>query len=236
LIENMRREGYELAVSPPQVVMSKDKSGKVLEPIEEVHIDCPSRDATSVIEKLALRKADLKDYNQTGGDRAKLKFLIPTRGLIGFRAEFANDTRGEGIFNHIFHSYAPHCGPIERTQKGAIICVADGVTTGYALHDLQPRGILFVEPGTRVYRGMVVGEHSKGGDVEVNPTRQKALTNVRSVMKEDKRYLTPPKIMSVEEIIAYMRDDEIMEVTKDNVRLRKRILDVDVRRKLGRGK
>jgi len=232
LIETMRREGYELSVSAPRVVFKEGDNGERLEPLEEVVIDVSQDDTGKVIEKMAMRKGELGDFIQTDDGKARLKFTIPMRGLIGYRSELQNDTRGTGIMNTIFHSYVPYMGAIDKSEKGAIISGSEGVITSFALEGLEARGILFVEPGQKTYSGMVIGEHSREGDLEVNPTKAKALTNVRSVTKEERVKLTPPKVMSLEEVIAYVRDDEIIEVTSKSIRLRKIELDANKRKAL----
>lgn len=237
LIENMRREGYELSVSAPRVVMKNDaETGEKLEPLEEVVIDVGQEHSGQIIEKMSGRRGELQDFTQTDDGKARLKFRIPMRGLIGYRSELQNDTRGTGIMNNIFHSYVPWVGELDRSEKGAIISSAEGVITSFALETIEQRGTLFVEPGMKTYSGMVIGEYSREGDLEVNPAKAKALSNVRSVNKEEKVKLTPPKIMSLEEVIAYVRDDEIIEVTGKSIRLRKIELDGNKRAQIAKQK
>jgi len=237
LIETMRREGYELSVSAPRVVMKKDPAtGEELEPLEEVVIDVSQDYSGQVIEKMSSRRGELQDFVQSDDGKARLKFKIPMRGLIGYRSELQNDTRGTGIMNNIFHSYVSHQGAIDKQNKGALISSAEGVITSFALEGLEARGILFVEPGMKTYSGMVIGEHNREENLEVNPAKTKALSNVRSVTKEEKVKLTPPKILSLEEVIAYVRDDEIIEVTTKSIRLRKIELDNNKRKASEKGR
>jgi len=224
LIENLRREKFELSIAPPKVVFKEEK-GKILEPMEEVTIDVPNAMSNNVLEKLTRRKAELKDMTQTQDGRAKMIFEMPTRGLIGYGSEFTADTRGSGILNHIFLNYVSHLGPIQKLLKGALISMETGKTTAYALEALEPRGTLFVHPGAEVYPGMVIGEHSREDDLHVNPVKAKALTNIRAASKDDKIRLSPPHIMTLENAIAYVRDDEMIEVTPACIRLRKQNLN-----------
>jgi len=230
LIENMRREKYEVAVAPPKVVL-KNENGQVLEPVEEVIIDVVQEHYNQVLEKMTARKADLKEFTQTPDQRARLVFEIPTRGLMGYNAEFTQDTRGSGVLNHVFHSYVPYKGPIIKQMKGALLSMELGKCTAYALASLESRGILFITPGTEVYPGMVIGENSREEDLAVNPVRAKALTNVRAASKDDKVRLSPPRIMTLEQAIAYIRDDEMIEVTPSAFRIRKQELNADKRKK-----
>lgn len=231
LIETMRREGYELSVSAPRVVLKHDEETKaVLEPLEEVVIDVSQEHTGQVIEKMSSRKGELQDFIQTDDGKARLKFRIPMRGLIGYRSELQNDTRGTGIMNNIFHSYVPFMGELTKPEKGAIVSTAEGVITSFALEGLEARGVLFVEAGMKCYSGMIIGESSREGDLEVNPAKTKQLSNVRSVTKEERVKLTPPRIMSLEEVIAYVREDEIIEVTGKSIRLRKIELDASKRK------
>lgn len=203
LIETMRREGFELAVSPPEVVLTRTKEGELLEPIEEVTIDCDSEYASIVIEKMSKRKAEIIRMIELNG-KTRLILKIPTRGLIGFGSEFKTDTRGTGVLNHSFLGYEKYKGAVEKNRKGALISMADGICTGYALTDLESRGTLFVAPGDKVYTGMVVGECSRANDIEVNPCRTKVLTNVRQILKEENVKLSPPRHFSLEDLIAYV--------------------------------
>ena len=196
--------------------------------MRDFHSCCCVRVAVS----FAPKPGELQDFTQSDDGKARLKFRIPMRGLIGYRSELQNDTRGTGIMNNIFHSYVPFMGELSKSDKGAIISTAEGTITSFALEGLEARGILFVEPGMKTYSGMVIGEHNREGDLEVNPAKMKALSNVRSVTKEEKVKLTPPKIMSLEEVIAYVREDEIIEITAKAIRLRKIELDSGKRKTL----
>lgn len=203
LIETIRREGLELAVSPPEVVLKRNENGDLMEPVEEITIDCDSEYTSTVIEKMTRRRGEIAKMNDVGG-RARIILKCPTRGLIGFGNEFKTDTRGTGILNHSFLGYEPFRGPVERSRKGALISMADGICTAYALTELESRGTLFVSPGDRVYKGMVVGECSRVNDIEINPCRTKVLTNVRQVLKDENVRLTPAKTFTLEDLIAYV--------------------------------
>lgn len=220
LIENMRREGFEFSVFPPQVVFKQGEDGRKLEPLEEVTVDVNTEYSGTVIQKLALRKAELLEMKEFQG-KSRLIFHCTSRSLMGFRSELMTDTRGSAIFNHVFHSYVPYQGKLEVYKKGALISMADGIATAYALVSLEPRGILFIGPGAKVYAGMVIGECTREENLEVNPTKTKHVSNVRSVMKDDAIRLQPARIMSLEEAISYVRDDECLEITPENIRLRK---------------
>ncbi|KAJ3272639.1 hypothetical protein HDV01_005386 [Terramyces sp. JEL0728] len=235
LIETMRREGFELSVSPPKVIMKRvpDDDKKFLEPIEEVTIDCDHEFAGSVIEKMTLRKGDLKTYNDSG-EKARLIFEIPTRGLLGYPAEFKNDTRGEGVLNSIVLGYEPYRGPIDKNRKGSIISTASGTATAYALVGVEARGKLFIGDGETVYPGMIIGEHSREGDLEVNPVKAKQLTNIRAAGKDDSLRLIPPVQHSLEQLISYIQDDEVIEITPTCLRIRKKELDPTKRKNLKR--
>lgn len=239
LIETMRRAGFELAVAPPQVVFKKGKGeGEILEPCEEVHIEVDAIDSGTIIDRLSERRGQMQDMiTDSKTDRTSLVFKVPTRGLLGYRTEFVNTTRGTGVINTVFDSYIPYAGEIEKMQdkRGAIIATNDGMVTNYALDGLDSRGVYFVKAGVQVYVGMVVGEHSKEKDLEANIAKAKELTNVRSVGKEEKQKITPPVIKTLEQYIAEVRDDELIEVTPQNIRLRKRLLDPNERKKFNRG-
>ncbi|KND01004.1 GTP-binding protein TypA/BipA [Spizellomyces punctatus DAOM BR117] len=227
LIETMRREGFEMSVSPPRVIYKvegEDKERKILEPIEEVTIDVEHEHAGTVIEKITKRKGDMKSYTETG-DKARLIFHVPTRGLLGYPAEFKNDTHGQGIINYLLLGYEPYKGQLDRTRKGSIISTASGETTAYALAAVEPRGKLFVTPGTKVYPGMIIGEHNREHDLEVNPVKAKQLTNIRQVNKEEQIRLTPVDSMGLEKMLAYVQDDEVIEITPVSIRTRKKELD-----------
>lgn len=236
LLETIRREGFELAVSPPRVVLRKGKNAnEVLEPIEEVTIDCNMEYTGVVIEKLSKRKAELLKMVEVDA-KARLVFKMPMRGLIGYSAEFRNDTHGTGVINHTFIDYEPYHGELETSRKGCLISMADGVATSYAISDLECRGILFIEPGMKIYSGMIVGESSRDLDMEVNPCRAKVLTNMRSTQKEDFFRLATPKLMTLEETIAYVADDEIIEITPKSIRLRKAELNANLRKNKSKSK
>lgn len=231
LIETMRREGFELSVSRPRVVMQDGPNGEKLEPIEEVVIDVDDEFSGVVIEKMTKRKATITEMKSSGGGKTRIVFSAPSRGLIGYLSEFRTDTRGTGIMNRVFSGYEPYRGPISQYRPGVLVSMENGVTTTYALHNLEPRGVLFVGPQTEVYSGMIIGEHSKENDLEVNPVRGKELTNVRSVTADEKLFLAPPRKMSLEEALSYIQDDELVEVTPATIRLRKKELDSNVRKK-----
>ena len=231
LIETMRREGFELSVSRPRVVMQTDENGEKLEPIEEVVIDVDDEFSGVVIEKMTKRKATITEMKPSGIGKTRIVFSAPSRGLIGYLSEFRTDTRGTGIMNRVFDSYGPYRGPITQYRPGVLVSMEAGSTTTYALHNLEPRGVLFVGPQVEVYSGMIVGEHSKENDIEVNPVRGKQLTNVRSVTADEKLFLAPPRKMSLEEALAYIQDDELVEVTPATIRLRKKELDSGKRKK-----
>ena len=231
LIETMRREGFELSVSRPRVVMQDGPNGEKLEPIEEAVIDVDDEFSGVVIEKMTKRKAQITEMKSSGGGKTRIVFSAPSRGLIGYLSEFRTDTRGTGIMNRVFSGYEPYRGPISQYRPGVLVSMESGVTTTYALHNLEPRGVLFVGPQTEVYSGMIVGEHSKENDLEVNPVRGKELTNVRSVTADEKLFLAPPRKISLEEALSYIQDDELVEVTPATIRLRKKELDSNIRKK-----
>ena len=231
LIETMRREGFELSVSRPRVVMQTSESGEKLEPIEEVVIDGDDEFSGVVIEKMTKRKATITEMKPSGIGKTRIVFSAPSRGLIGYLSEFRTDTRGTGIMNRVFDKYDTYRGPITQYRPGVLVSMEAGSTTTYALHNLEPRGVLFVGPQVEVYSGMIVGEHSKENDIEVNPVRGKQLTNVRSVTADEKLFLAPPRKMSLEEALSYIQDDELVEVTPATIRLRKKELDSGKRKK-----
>ncbi len=232
LIETMRREGFELSISRPRVLFRTDPdSGARLEPIEEVQIDVDDDYTGVVVEKMSTRKAELRDMRPSGGGKTRLSFLAPSRGLIGYHGEFLTDTRGTGIMHRVFHDYAPYKGKIEARRNGAMISMEKGKAVPYALWNFEERGVLFVEPGDEVYSGMVIGENAKVADLEVNPLKSKQLTNFRAAGKDEAVRLTPAKKLSLEEAIAYIGDDEMVEVTPRHIRLRKATLDPHQRRR-----
>lgn len=236
LIENMRREGFELCVGRPRVVFQTDEAGKTLEPIEEVIIDVDEEFSGAVVQKLSERKADLIEMRPSGGGRTRLVFHAPTRGLIGYQSELLSDTRGTAIFNRLFHEYAPYKGDIPSRNTGVLISNSNGETAAFALFNLEDRGPMIVDPGTKVYEGMIIGEHTRGNDLEVNPIKGKQLTNMRASGKDEAVKLTTPKKLSLEAALSYIADDELVEVTPLSIRLRKAILDPNERKKASRAK
>jgi GTP-binding protein len=232
LIETMRREGFELTVSRPQVVMKSDEAtGQRLEPIEEVIIDVDEEHSGAVVQKLSERKGELLEMRPSGGGRQRLVLLVPTRGLIGYQSELLTDTRGTAIMNRLFHSYAPYKGAIQGRRNGVLISNSDGEAVAYALFNLEDRGPMMIEPQTRVYQGMIVGEHTRENDLEVNVLKGKKLSNVRAAGKDENIILTPPIKMPLEKALSYIQEDELVEVTPQSIRLRKRWLDPNERKK-----
>ncbi|GFO80636.1 translational GTPase TypA [Methyloceanibacter sp.] len=231
LIETMRREGFELSVSRPSVLMQRNEAGQLLEPIEEVVIDLDEEHQGAVVQKLSERKADLIEMKPSGGGRVRLIFHAPTRGLIGYQGELLTDTRGTGIINRLFHGYAPHKGLIQGRRNGVLISTDQGEAVAYALWNLEDRGPMMIDPGARVYQGMIVGEHTRGNDLEVNVLKGKKLTNIRTTSKDEAVRLTPPIRMVLEKALSYIEDDELVEVTPASIRLRKRHLDPNERKK-----
>ncbi|MFN3613282.1 MAG: translational GTPase TypA [Rubrimonas sp.] len=233
LIENMRREGFELSISRPRVLM-KEEDGQRMEPIEEVVIDVDEPYAGAVVEKLAQRKGDLVEMRAVGAGKTRIVAHVPSRGLIGYHGEFLTDTRGTGVLNRLFHSWAPYKGPIQGRRNGVLISMETGDAVAYALFNLEDRGKLFVTHNDQVYEGMIIGEHSRDNDLEVNPLKGKKLTNMRASGKDEAVVLTPATRMSLEEAIAYIQDDELVEVTPKALRLRKRLLDPHERKRESR--
>ena len=231
LIETMRREGFELGVSRPKVVVKKDESGALLEPIEEVVIDVDEEHSGAVVQKLSERKADLIEMVPSGGGRQRLVFHAPTRGLIGYQGELLSDTRGTAIMNRVFLKYDAHKGEIQGRRTGVLISMAQGEAVAYALFNLEDRGPMMIKPGDKVYEGMIIGEHTRGNDLEVNVLKGKKLTNVRASGKDDAVTLTPPIRMTLEKALAYIEDTELVEVTPESVRLRKVHLDPHERKR-----
>jgi GTP-binding protein len=232
LIETMRREGFELTIGRPRVLTRRnEQTGEREEPMEEVLIDVDEPYSGVVVDKMSRRKGELRDMRPSGAGKVRLTFLIPSRGLIGYHGEFLTDTRGTGVMNRLFAGYGPWKGPIEGRRTGSLISNADGEAVHYALFYLQERGALFISPGDKVYVGMILGEHNRGTDLDVNPIREKKLTNIRAAGKDDAMLLTPPRRMSLEQAIAYIEDDELVEVTPGAVRLRKRWLDPHARKR-----
>jgi GTP-binding protein len=233
LIENMRREGFELSISRPRVLF-RDEGGQRLEPVEEVTIDVDEEYSGVVVEKLALRKGELAEMRAAGVGKTRIVAHVPSRGLIGYHGEFLTDTRGTGVLNRVFHDWAPYKGAIPGRPRGVLISMEMGDAVAYALFNLEDRGRMFVNPGEKVYQGMVIGEHSRGNDLEVNPLKGKQLTNIRAAGKDDAVKLTPPIRFGLEEAIAYIDDDELVEVTPNAIRLRKRFLDPHERKRQAR--
>lgn len=229
LIENMRREGFEMAVSKPEVIL-RDIDGQKQEPIEYLVIDVPSEFQGAIIEKMGPRKGEMAAMHQMG-DVIRIEFLIPARGLIGLRGEILTDTRGTAVMTHTFHGYAPYRGDIPGRKNGVLIAMEPGETTAYSLDALQPRGILFLGPGIEVYGGMIIGQHAKDNDLDVNPCKGKKLTNIRASGSDDAIKLTPPRILTLEQALEFIDDDELVEVTPTSIRLRKKELDPNKRKK-----
>jgi len=233
LIETMRREGFELSISRPRVLF-KEEGGQKLEPIEEVQIDVDDPYAGTVVNKMSERKAELTAMKPSGGGKTRLSFLAPSRGMIGYHGEFLSDTRGTGIMNRLFHGYAPYKGNIEARSAGAMIAMGKGEAVAYSIWKLQERGPMMIVPGARVYEGMIIGEHTKGTDLDVNVLETKKLTNIRAANKDEAIRLTPPMQMTLEKAIAYIDDDELVEVTPKSIRLRKRHLDPHTRKRMAK--
>jgi len=231
LMETMRREGFEFQVSRPRVIEKTGPDGTRLEPYEEVLIDVPDDMVGTVMERLGPRRGEMRDMRATGTGTTRLVFRIPARGLFGYRSEFLTDTRGEGILNHHFLEYAPHAGPIQGRRKGVMVADRETEALAYALFNLQDRGTMFVAPGTRVYTGMIVGEHVRPGDLDVNVGKGKKLTNMRAAGSDDNIRLEPPRALTLELALEFIDDDELIEVTPDAIRLRKKELDANRRKK-----
>ncbi|MEO1046039.1 MAG: translational GTPase TypA [Pseudomonadota bacterium] len=236
LIETMRREGFELGISRPRVLFREDEVGNRTEPYETVVIDVDDEHSGTVVEKMQLRKAELTDMRPSGGGKTRITFSAPSRGLIGYHGEFLSDTRGTGIMNRLFEKYGPYKGSVAGRPNGVLISNGTGESVGYALNALEERGELFIGSGVPIYEGMIIGENAKPEDLEVNPMKSKQLTNFRSTGKDDAIRLTPPRLMSLEQAIAYIDDDEMVEVTPKSIRLRKVHLDPHERKKAARKK
>jgi len=231
LMETMRREGYEFQVSRPRVVMKSDGQGNRLEPYEEVLIDIPDECVGTVMEKMGPRRGEMRDMRPDGNGSTRLQFRIPARGLFGYRSEFLTDTRGEGTLNHHFLEYGPWAGPITGRRKGVLVSDREGEVVAFALAGLQERATMFVSPGDEVYSGMIVGEHVRPGDLDVNVCKEKKLTNMRASGSDDNVKLEPPRLLTLELALEFIEDDELIEITPDGLRLRKRDLDMNTRRK-----
>jgi len=225
LIETMRREGFEMTVGRPRVLMQEDENGQKIEPIEEAIIDVDEQFSGAVVEKLSQRRADLVEMKPSGAGRTRLVFHAPTRGLIGYLSELMTDTRGTAVFNRTFLEYQPYRGDIEQRHTGTLISNGSGEAVAFAMFNLEDRGPMIIHPGDKVYRGMIVGEHTRGNDLEVNVLKGKQLTNMRSSGKDDAVKLTPPIQMTLEKALSYITDGELVEVTPKSIRLRKRELD-----------
>ena len=237
LIENMRREGFELTVSRPKVVFKTDAaSGEKLEPVEEVIIDVDEGFTGVVVQKLSERKGELLEMRPSGGGRQRMVFHVPTRGLLGYQSELLSDTRGTAVLNKLFHAYAPFKGEIASRRTGVLISNSAGEAAAYAIFNLQDRGPFMIGAQTRVYEGMIVGEHTRDNDLEVNVVKGKKLTNVRASGKDENVLLTPPMKLTLEKAMAYITDDELVEVTPKSIRLRKRWLDPNMRKKMERSR
>ncbi len=231
LIETMRREGFELAVSRPRVVLRRDEAGRTLEPVEEVVIDVDEGHAGIVVQKLSERKAEMVELRPSGGNRQRLVFHAPTRGLIGYQSELLTDTRGTAVMNRLFHDYRPWLGDIAGRVNGVLIANEAGEAVAYALWNLEDRGPMVIEPGAKVYQGMIIGIHTRDNDLEVNVLKGKKLTNIRAAGKDEAVRLTPPVRMTLEKALSWIGDDELVEVTPKSIRLRKRLLDPHLRKR-----
>ena len=234
LMETMRREGYEFQVSRPRIIPREGPDGERLEPYEELMIDAPEGYVGVVMEKLGPRRATMLDMRNPGLGMVRMRFKVPARGLLGYRSEFLTDTRGTGIIHHRFFEYGPWAGPISGRSRGVMVADREGVAVAFALFNLQERGTLFVQPGDAVYEGMIVGEHARSGDLDVNATKEKKLTNMRTTASDEMIMLEPPRAVSLEVALEYIEDDELIEVTPSSLRLRKRLLGGTDRRKLAR--
>ena len=232
LVETMRREGFELSISRPRVIFKSDPTtGQRLEPMEEVQVDVDDEFTGIVVEKISNRRGEMSDMRPSGGGKTRVTFIAPSRGLIGYHGEFLTDTRGTGLMNRVFHGYAPYKGPIEGRHTGVLISNASGISIAYALWNLEDRGPMMIHPGMPVYPGMIIGEHTRDNDLDVNPLKGKQLTNIRTTSKDEAVRLTPPRILTLEQAIAYIADDELVEVTPKSIRLRKKLLDLNDRKK-----
>jgi len=232
----MRREGFELTIGKPRVVFREAEDGSKLEPIEEAVIDVDDEHAGAVIEKLSSRRGELVEMRPSGAGRTRLRFLIPTRGLLGYQPELLSDTRGTAIMNRIFHEYQPWRGDIPGRRNGVLLSNAQGEAVAYALFNLQDRGPMMIDPGVKVYQGMIVGEHTRGNDLEINVLKGKQLTNIRASGKDEALILTPPMRLSLERALSYIEEDELVEVTPKSIRLRKVLLDPHDRKRADRAK
>ena len=231
LIENMRREGYEFAVSKAEVLYQTDENGKKLEPMELVYVDVPETFSGTVIEKLSIRKGELQNMKPIGDSYTRLEFIIPARGLIGYRGEFLTDTKGNGVMNSVYNGYGPYKGDIQYRKQGSLIAFEAGEAITYGLYNAQERGTLFIGPGEKVYAGMVIGQNGRGEDIELNVCKTKHLTNTRSSSADEVLRLTPPRILSLEQALEFIDTDELLEITPESLRIRKKILDPTMRKR-----
>ncbi|MGL4226588.1 MAG: EF-Tu/IF-2/RF-3 family GTPase, partial [Rickettsia sp.] len=231
LIETMRREGFELSISRPEVLFQTDEKGNKQEPMEEIQVDVDDDYVGVVVKSLALRKAEMTDMRPSGGGKSRVTFIGPSRGLIGYHSQFLTETRGTGIMHRIFHGYADYKGAIEGRRNGVLISNGDGAAVAYALWNLEERGKMFINPSDKVYRGMIIGEHNRDNDLEVNPLKAKQLSNVRASGKDEAIRLTPPVLLTLEQAISYIENDERVEVTPKSIRLRKAMLDPNDRKR-----
>jgi GTP-binding protein len=236
LIETMRREGFELSVSRPRVLFQTNEAGEREEPMEEVQVDVDEEYSGIVVEKLSIRKGTMTEMRPSSGGKLRMKFTMPSRGMIGYQGEFMTDTRGSGVLSRIFTGYGPYKGDIPGRRNGVLISNATGVAVEYALWGLEERGFLIIPAGVRIYEGMIIGQHSRDNDLEVNALKAKQLTNIRTTSKDEAVKLTPPRIPTLEQAIAYIEEDELMEVTPKNIRLRKRYLDPNLRKRMEKAK
>ena len=232
LIEQMRRQGYEFAVSRPKVILHRDEQGRITEPMEELTIDVPQEYVGAVMEKLGQRKAEMTDMTAIGDTGTRLKFIIPARGLMGYRSELMTDTRGNGVMNHIFAGYEPFKGEIMERKTGSLVAHETGDTSSYGLFYAQDRGRLFVGAGVPVYEGQIVGENARAEDIVVNVCKKKHVTNMRAAGSDEALRLTPPTIFTLEQCLEFIADDELVEVTPKNIRMRKRMLSKEQRMKM----
>src|ERR1044072_8805066 len=230
-MERMGREGFGLSVSRPKVLLRRNEAGELEEPIEEVGIDVDEIHSGVVVQKMSGRKADMTELKPSGGGRVRLVFYAPTRGLIGYQGELLTDTRGTAIMNRLFHGYAPYKGEIQGRRNGVLISNDQGDAVAYAMFKLEDRGPMMIEPGWKGYKGMIVGEHTRDNDLEINVLKGKQLTNIRTPSKDEAVRLTPPIRMTLEKALAYIQDDEFVEVTPKSIRLRKRLLDPNERKR-----
>ncbi|HYQ48076.1 MAG TPA: translational GTPase TypA, partial [Thermodesulfovibrionales bacterium] len=231
LIEMMRREGYELSISMPETI-TREVNGKVHEPMEMLVIDVPEEFVGVVTQQIGMRRGRMQKMQNNGHGRVRLEFRIPSRGLIGFRSQFLTDTRGTGLLNHLFDGYEPWQGPISKRTTGALVADRPGKTTTYALFHLQPRGTLFIQENTPVYEGMIIGENSRDNDLDVNVIKEKKLTNMRASGADEALQLVPPRLMNLEQAMEFIKEDELVEVTPQSVRLRKKVLEANKRPKI----